>query len=203
MLQLSVAPSACDRLYSVMSKQASKQLISLQVHCWHTADMDTPGSAELDGKYDCTLCKSRGNHPRCKGCYVVHYCGAKHQKDDWAKHKAICKPIAAARKARAAWQHLPMLPAPATVPPAGLTVAFRGKPYTFHPASIERSNMLIRLCVFPADRPVPSFDQDLDAEAIELWESSPRPDNLPDDQAIEVIKVHIEYCALAHVSSLL
>lgn len=156
------------------------------------------------GKYECTVCKSRGNHPRCKGCCVVHYCGAKHQKQDWASHKAACKPIAAARKARAAWEHVPMLPAPASVSTTGITVTMRGSCYTFKAASIKRSNMLIRFCAFPADRPAPSLEQSLDPEAIELWETDSAPSALSDEEAIQVINVrpqlllrigHVDLCA--------
>jgi len=38
----------------------------------------------------CCVC-GKAKSQRCTGCYIVWYCGAECQKEDWAKHKANCK----------------------------------------------------------------------------------------------------------------
>jgi len=38
----------------------------------------------------CCVC-GHAKSQRCTGCYIVWYCGAECQKEDWSKHKASCK----------------------------------------------------------------------------------------------------------------
>ena len=42
--------------------------------------------------YSCSLCsKKRYTMLRCKGCNLIYYCSSSCQKNDWNKHRAICK----------------------------------------------------------------------------------------------------------------
>lgn len=38
----------------------------------------------------CAVC-DKESRTRCAACSGVFYCSAEHQKEDWKKHKPICK----------------------------------------------------------------------------------------------------------------
>ena len=38
----------------------------------------------------CSSCGNTG-HTRCAGCFLVHYCNTACQKEDWKKHRLVCK----------------------------------------------------------------------------------------------------------------
>ncbi|KAG8322786.1 hypothetical protein J6590_015777 [Homalodisca vitripennis] len=40
----------------------------------------------------CSICQGEASK-RCGGCHMVSYCGKEHQKQDWIRHKLLCKPF--------------------------------------------------------------------------------------------------------------
>ena len=42
-------------------------------------------------KGDCEVCGKEGS--RCRGCYMIHYCGTLCQKKDWSNHKLFCTDV--------------------------------------------------------------------------------------------------------------
>lgn len=45
---------------------------------------------DRDGKY-CELCRKMENLLKCGRCRSTFYCSKEHQKQDWKKHKLVCK----------------------------------------------------------------------------------------------------------------
>jgi hypothetical protein len=52
-----------------------------------------PGLCGLPG---CRVEVAEGG--RCSRCKVIEYCGAAHQREDWKRHREVCREMAAARR---------------------------------------------------------------------------------------------------------
>ena len=78
--------------------------------------------------YACPVCGAACDK-RCKGCLSVAYCSVEHQvgrvREDWKKHKGVCKALAAAAATAAPAEHGPEEGSEAFEAPARTAVSAR------------------------------------------------------------------------------